>query len=474
VKNKHLAALAALSIPALLGSSLEAGAAPSCMPKLEGPIAITATSKPYEPSSNPYAGPTPPAGQKEEEFIVSCDASTGHYRTVIHVTMPTDPAKQSGIVIAEPWHPGDFWTIYDKARPYITRAGHVSIAIVSSNFVLSNFLKKSMPERYAGLSMPGPAGRGNNGRNAAGTSQGPEDQTQSEVLGQVGALIKSGGVPGVKARKVILGGMSATGGVTRAYIAYEHAKPGAKSVYDGYFPEQSALPSYPGPLPDLDVPVVELQGEREMIVAFERGFDKLRFMRADGPLYRLYEVPGMPHIATRMASRLPGDTVPTNKIEPGVADCTEHEWTNFPTDMVFGAALDALVKWVDKGIPAPHVPLIQTSADYRTITRDQYGNALGGFRTSYVDVPIAQYRGTWGSYTVSADGKPSDAKVAKCEMIGWNTYFGQDKLKALYPSHADYVAKVKKSTADLVARRLLLPEDAATLNQEAEKSAVAN
>ena len=87
---------------------------------------------------------------------------------------------------------------------------------------------------------------------------------------------------------------------------------------------------------------------------------------------------------------------------------------------------------------------------------------------------IAQYRGTWGSYSVSADGKPSDAKIAKCEMIGWNTYFGKDKLKSLYPTHADYVAKVKKSTADLVRRRLLLPEDAATLNQEAEKSAISN
>src|SRR5581483_11707014 len=120
-----------LSLPGLALLGLHpALAAPGCMPKIEGPIAVTATSKPYEPSSNPYAGPTPPKGEKEEEFFVSCTASTGPYKTVIHVTMPSDPARQSGIVIAEPWHGGDFWTVYDKARPYITRAGHVSIAIV--------------------------------------------------------------------------------------------------------------------------------------------------------------------------------------------------------------------------------------------------------------------------------------------------------------------------------------------------------
>ena len=437
-----------------------ASAAPSCMPKVEGPVAITATSKPYEPSSNPYAGGAPPAGEKEEEFFVSCDVAAGHYKTVIHVTLPADPAKQSGVVIAEPWHPSDFWTVYDKARNYYTRTGLVSVAIVATNPVLQNFLVKAEPERYAGLSLPGAAGRG-----AGGV---PPDTTQSEVLGQVGALIKSGGLPGINARKVILGGMSTTGAVTRAYIAYEHATPGAKSVFDGYFPEQSALNGYTTPLPDIDVPIVELQGERELIVMFERGEPNLKYLRADGPNYRLYEVASMSHIATRMATQADGP-VTAVRIEPGKPECTGHPWTDFPTDMVYGAALDNLVQWVDKGVPAPHVPRIQTSADNRTIRRDTYGNAMGGWRTSYLEVPTATYHGTWGSYTTTPTG-PSDAVVADCEMIGWAEPLSRTTLKNLYPSHRDYVAKVDKSTASLVGQHMLLPADAATLHAEAEKA----
>jgi hypothetical protein len=421
------------------------GAQAACAPTIEGPIAVTATSKPYMPKGDV----TPPEGTHAEEFFVSCDVSGGHYKTLIHVTLPTDPKRQSGIVIEEPWHPGDFFTIYDKAKHYIARSGHVSVVVVASNAVLTSYHKKGDPERYASLALPGPAER-----NAPGAAA---DTTQSEVLGQVGAFIKSGGIPGVKARKVILGGMSMTGAITRAYIAWEHAKPGVKSTFDGYFPEQSA--GFTAPLQDLDVPVVEIDGEREVIWTFESGADHLRYRRADGPLYRLYEVAGAPHIATR------------DKIEPGVPDCVGHTWTNFPTDMIFGMALDHLVQWVDKGVPAPHMPRLDTSPDGSIIHRDQFGNALGGVRTSYLDVPVATYHANWGHYVTTSTG-PSDALAAKCDQIGWTNPLPPENLKRLYPTHADYVAKVKKSTADLVKRGMLLSADAAALNSEAEQAQV--
>ena len=459
----------ALSALFFAAGAAPASAAPSCMPKIEGPIPVTAASKIYEPFSDAYAGGKPPAGEKEEEFFVSCTVSGGAYKTVIHVTLPTDPARQSNVVITEPWHPQDFWTIYDKARNYITSAGHVSVVIVASNFILTNFIKKGNPERYASLTLPGPAtgGAGAVGAvrpaNAPRAPAGPPDTTQSEVLGQVGALIKSGGIPGVKARKAVLGGMSATGGVTRAYIQYEHQTPGAKSVYDGYFPEQAGG----DPIMDLDVPVVEIQGERELIGAFERnGADYLRYRRPDGANYRLYEAPASPHIGTRVAYQAVGPQ-PTNRIEPGIADCTGHTWSDYPTDMLFDVALDNLVQWVDKGVAAPHVPWIDTSADGSIIHRDEFGNALGGLRMSYVDVPTNTYHANWGHYVTSSTGVQSDTQAAHCDLIGWINPLPAETIKRLYPTHADYVAKVDKDNADLVAKHWLLPADAARLHAEA-------
>jgi len=45
-------------------------------------------------------------------------------------------------------------------------------------------------------------------------------------------------------------------------------------------------------------------------------------------------------------------------------------------------------------------------------------------------------------------------------------------LQERYPTHADYVAKVTAAAASLVARRLLLPEDAAFLVTQANGAAV--
>ncbi len=433
-------------------------AAAPCIPKVEGPV-------PFTDRSQIDARSRVPANVVEEEFFISCEIAGGSYKTLIHVRLPKAPAAQSGIVVVEPWHPNGSWTLYSKISDYEARTGIVNVAVAGNPMIVETLIKPVNPARYASLSLPGKGAR-----SYANTPKG--ETTEMEVLGQIGALIKSGGLPGIKPRRVILGGMSQTGGVVRAYIAFEHSKPGTKSVYDAYFPAQSAVPSYKTPLPDLDVPVLELQGERELIVMFERGADHVTYRRDDGPLYRLYEVPAMPHIVTRNGTAR----------EEGPRGCSGHTLTDFPVDAVYAASLDNLITWLDKGVAPPHVPHIETSPDGREIKRDAYGNALGGFRTTYLDVPIATYHSTWGSYTTIVEvpgqavaggqGKVSDEVAARCDMIGWTQPVDKDKVKALYPTHADYVKKVSASTAALVRKHLLLPADAAVFNEEAKAASI--
>ena len=454
--KKFLFALAAPAVALFTMGAASAVSAPLCMPRVEGPVT-------FKDRSEIFARSPVPAGVVEEEYFISCDISGGSYKTLLHVRRTQDSAKQSGIVMVEPWHPNGGWSLYSKISDYEAKAGVVNVIVAGNPMIVNTMIKPSNAARYATLILPGKGAR-------SYTDTVRNETTEMEILGQVGPLIKSGGLPGVKARKVILGGMSQTGGVVRAFVAFEHSQPGVKSTYDAYFPEQSALPSYRTPLPDLDVPVIELQGERELIVMFERGADHVTYRRADGPLYRLYEVPGMPHITTRGAR------------ERSPKDCTGRPLTNFPTNAIYGAALNNLIAWLDDGVPAPHVPWIETSVDGREIKRDALGNALGGYRTSYFDVPIANYHATWDSYTMAVPvpgqavtgtgATPSDAVAARCDMIGWTRPLSKDQLQKLYPTHAAYVAKVDQDIADMVRKHLLLPDDARELRDEAKAAPV--
>jgi len=162
----------------------------------------------------------------------------------------------------------------------------------------------------------------------------------------------------------------------------------------------------------------------------------------------------MPHIVTR------------GNLEGSPRGCSGRPLSDFPVGAVYAASLDNLISWVDKGVPAPTVPRVESSDDGRVIKRDAHGNALGGYRTSYFDAPNATYHASWDPYSTT-NGKASDEVAAQCNMIGWTKPLPQTELGKLYPSHAAYVAKVDEVNADLVKKRLLLPYDAKVFHDEA-------
>ena len=246
-----------------------------------------------------------------------------------------------------------------------------------------------------------------------------------------------------------------------------------KSVFDGYFPAQGRKTGYAGPLPDMDVPIIDLEGERELEVLPYAGEPTITYRRPDGPLFRLYEVPGMVHDITRGA---PPTAFGADKCGGG------HTLSDFPNQVVFSAVLSKLVAWVEKGVAPPSVPWISTSADGREIKRDQFGNALGGYRISYVDAPINTYHALWAKYSVKPRVSPgpdpvvavgpADQAAIDCDKIGWMEPLSKAQLQKLYSSHDDYVAKVSKSLDASVAQGLVLPEDAKDLLKEAQEAKI--
>jgi hypothetical protein len=433
-----------------------AAAKHGCMPKLEGPI-------PNGPNSRAYSRIMgPPEGYVEEEFFVSCYVQGKAYKTIAHVVRPADPRTASGLLIVEPWHPGNNWTIFNSMKDYIVRKHDSAMVVITDPSVLTRFVKPSNEKRYASLFLPNL----------------PLMWLEPEVLAQVGALARMGGFPNLVIRHEILSGHSYTGAETREYIVKEgkKARLNGKSIYDGFFVSQPEVLLVHKPLPDIEVPVVEVQGERELIVDFYRDKGKLPYRRPDGPLYRLYEVPGMSHISTRRhegANNARDRGIKHDASEPAYTDprtwnCEYRNLSPFPMNEVKYALLDNLVRWIDKGIPAPHALRIKTKTGKNgklRIERDQFGNALGGVRTVYFDVPIATYRAVAGP-------RPKNPNDQRCDWVGSYTPFSHERLLKLYPTHEDYFRKFNSRLESLVKEHWYLPEDAKELRAEAALAAV--
>lgn len=123
----------------------------------------------------------------------------------------------------------------------------------------------------------------------------------------------------------------------------------------------------------------------------------------------------------------------------------------YPQRFAFAAGMEAVSAWV-KGGAAPKDLRLKLVAPGGPLARDAFGNAIGGFRSPVVDVPIATYTGdVCGGITTPFDS----ARIAK-----------------LYPSHSAYVKKMQKATTKAVAKRQMTVSDGCQLMTRAVRSSI--
>ena len=138
----------------------------------------------------------------------------------------------------------------------------------------------------------------------------------------------------------------------------------------------------------------------------------------------------------------------------------------YPFGYVADAAFADLTRWLDDGIPPPRAARIQvTDTRAGTTDRDRFGNALGGLRTPFVDVPTATYS------PIDASALETDLS-GLCPLIGFSIPLSHATLRALYPSHADYLARVTRETNELVHKGFWIAPDAANIVRQAAASDV--
>ncbi len=403
------------------------------VPTISGPI--TAPGRMYP---DPAINVTPTAVKVEdfpyitEEYFVSGTIADAPYTTRIIVRRPRNAAVFSGTVVSEALHAGGRSLIFEWSRQSILTRNHMFVEIVHSGANI-NLLKTFNAERYASLNIV-------------------MGQT-NEVIAQVGRLIKSktGPFAGYDVRRTTLMGTSASSGTVRTYLAAHPnlRMPDGKPIFDGFL-----LTSTNGntPMPMVDVPMIQMPTQTEVATWAEQGI-AYRRPDSDDPAnrFRLYEVAGMPHNNSRDSPGFQTDpcTLPV---------------TDFPAGAFTALGLNHLIEWIANGKTPPHAPPIAVDQDSKNdgspLALDEHGNAKGGIRNVWVDVPTAT-NGVFGK------GK-TPAQDRLCQLAGTKVPLADEVLKKLYRGNADYVAKVEQRLKQLITEGWFLPEYADMVRADAK------
>jgi hypothetical protein len=415
------------------------------VPTVEGPV-------PVEPGSSTFVAVLEadlPSGFVDQEFFVSCASPAITYKTAVFVRRPSAAARASGVVAVDPLHSSGIWGMQSLLQPYFVAHGDIHVGVAASHDVVEGLVKAANPTRYASLDVPA-------------TPEAP-----NEILASVGALLHQRSdplLPDVRVTSAILGGWSQTAVVTRTFISSPLARAtvDGRRVFDGFFPGQAAVGSsggaQVGPVPDVGVPVLELQGERELLMTISV-YGTLGYRRPDSKTYRLYEVAGMSHI----------NNEPDNPVSSFAGSLT-CDWppgavlSSFRQTDIWAMAFDSLARWISTGTAPPAATRIQLEADGKTLKRDATGNALGGVRSVAVDVPTASI--------MPASLAPGGLVKNPCGYVGYQLDLSPQQLQQLYRTHAEYVQRVTTETKNLVRERFLLPVEARDLVTAAQQSNV--
>ena len=125
--------------------------------------------------------------------------------------------------------------------------------------------------------------------------------------------------------------------------------------------------------------------------------------------------------------------------------------TDFPAGAFTALALNHLIDWIAKGKTPPHAPPIAVDRnagnDGSHLALDEFGNAKGGIRNVWVDVPIATY-GVFGKGKTTATDR-------LCLLAGTKVPLPEATLKKIHSSTSQYASHVERRLTELIARGLV-------------------
>lgn len=310
-----------------------------------------------------------------------------------------------------------------------------------------------------------------------GTLVHPGDAYAFDIFSQIGTAARESGTEllgGLEPKHVVAIGESQSASFLTTYVNAVHP---LDPVFDGIFIHSRGAGAAPinGKLDseairrqgdrglrirtDQDVPIFLYETETDLTLL---GYAQAR--QPDSDFVRTWEVAGTAHADAHLLRVIIG-----GPRDPGVGSllgCTEPINTGLQHETL-QAAYHHFLRWAAGGPPPPPgapIELIEGETE-AVIARDEHGNALGGVRNPFVDVPTATLNGEPPPGTTPADVQKEGGT---CIIFGTTTPFDRAKLVDLYGTADDYLAAFRKSADEAVAAGYLLRVDADSLVAEAE------
>ncbi|MFN8037210.1 MAG: alpha/beta hydrolase domain-containing protein [Acidimicrobiia bacterium] len=394
--------------------------------------------------------------------------TTAPYKTRIIVRAPRNPKRFSGIVVLEWMNETagrDADPDFGFAYPEMLAHGDAYVAVsaqalgvvggAGAKLPIPGYnptsLTKWDPTRYGSLTHPG-------------------DDYSYDVFSQAAAAVRAtkGVKPlgALKPRRLVAAGESQS---AARMVTYANAIQPVSHAFDGFVihsrGNSAASLATGAPAPpavahirdDLTAPVMQLETETDL---FGLGFVKSR--QADTDRLRTWEMAGTAHADQSTLDYGETSGRSWDKVDT-VPDFTQQcgSINNGQQAQVVRAAFAAMDGWVTKGTKPTQADAITLKADGSAIERDEHGNAVGGVRTPSVDAPIS-----------TLSGEMDKSRSVICSLFGSVTPFDAATLQQLYPTHADYVAKVTRSARRTVGNGFMLRPDAAIIVAQARRAPV--
>jgi len=468
------------------------------VPHTIGPIPVTPASHPFGATSVDLAT----YGYEEQEFFYSGTANvydygaagkvvvraSGPYVNRLMVLRPISARRFSGSVLVELDNMTNRWDLekmWYSDHDQLMRDGDAYVGVTSSPMTVAS-LKAFDPTRYASLSWANPVPPVQRCA-SPDLNATPDGSTEGglawDILSQAGAALKNGGrdnpLRGLDVERLYATGYSQSAGYLTRYINAISSRAtlaDGRPVYDGYLLGADVLSiplnSCSAAIPQADPrnviqpghqPVIDVQTQTDFYNL--GGFEEERAdSDAPGDGYRLYQVPGSSHSSEYTTGLVP---FPADLARAGFTysyyNCTDAGYSNdFPLWYIFNGAIVNLDAWVRHGIAPPHAGRIQVTGagtpNWATVL-DAHGNAVGGLRTPWVDVPTQTYF-------------PTSTPGFSCSLFGHRVPFDKATLLALYPNHGAYAIPFIAETQQVVRDRWITPEDGEAIINVAANSSV--
>ena len=405
--------------------------------------------------------------------------ATSPYMTRIVVVRPALSTRFNGTVAVE-WlnvtgglDAAPDWSYTHRE---LLRSGYAYVGVSAqrvgveggSRFGSGGALKSANPARYGKLSHPG-------------------DAFAFDIFTQAGRVVESGQVlGGLKHRAVLAMGESQSASYLTTYVnavdplarLYDgfliHSRPGSAAMLSpgsgvGGAPGGPRAPAGLRLRDDLRVPVLTLIAETDLMGSQGGGF--LLARQPDTDRLRTWEMAGTAHVdnyalmvsaidsgeapmASLVAAWKPTSATILGKLVKPMNAAPQHHF-------VAMSALSHLNAWVRAGRAPPKAPRLEVATPAGggapALVLDAEGNAIGGIRSPWVDVPTAKHSGVGNS------GGPLGFLAGSTEV------FDAATLQRLYPGgKPQYLRRFNAALARAMKAGFILPADQAGIRALAD------